>query len=308
MSSPDAPPGSVQAETTHAPLLSTKLHAPVRRELVSRGALLELLVAGPPRRVTLIRAPAGWGKSTLLADWHASAGETRPFAWLALDQGDNDPVRFWTYVIEALRTLDPEIGMSSLAFLRAPGVSLVDHVVPVLINELATRLRRAVLVVEDYHVISNTEIHESLAFFVEHSAPGLELVLSTRSQPPLPLGRLRANGELLEIGTDDLRFSPAEAAALLNDLHGLKLAHDDVVRLQERTEGWAAGLYLAALSLRGQSDGHAFVAAFAGDDRHLVDYLSAEVLAGLRTCAVSSLAPRSSIACAPRSATHSPAR
>ncbi|MGH8974049.1 MAG: LuxR C-terminal-related transcriptional regulator, partial [Acidimicrobiia bacterium] len=280
MSNTAAPPVSAPPETTHAPLLWTKLHAPVRRELVARGALLQLLGAGPPRRLTLIRAPAGWGKSTLVADWHASAGETRPFAWLALDHGDNDPVRFWTYVIEALRTLHPEIGMSSLVFLQAPGVSLVDRVLPILINELATLLGPAVLVVEDYHLISNAEIHESVAFFVEHSPPGLELVLSARSQPLLPLGRLRAHGELLEIGTDELRFSPAEAAALLNDLHGLELAPGDVARLRERTEGWAAGLYLAALSLRGQSDGHAFVAAFAGDDRHLVDYLSAEVLAG----------------------------
>ncbi len=246
---------------------------------MTRRALLGLLCAGRPRKLTVIRAPAGWGKSTLLADWYASEHEARPFAWLALDQDDNDPVRFWTYLIEALRRLDSEIGMNSLPFLQAPGVSLIGHVLPVLINELATNLREAVLVLEDYHLVRSAETHDSVAFLVEHSPPGLELVLSARSQPPLPLGRLRAHGDLFEIGAEELRFSAAEAGALLNDLHGLELAEDDVVRLRERTEGWAAGLYLAALSLRGQRDGHAFVAAFAGDDRHLVDYLSAEVLA-----------------------------
>jgi LuxR family maltose regulon positive regulatory protein len=246
---------------------------------VTRRALLGVLCAGPPRKLTVIRAPAGWGKSTLLADWHASEHEARPFAWLALDQGDNDPVRFWTYVIEALRRLDSGIGMNSLPLLQAPGVSLIGHVLPVLINELATNLREAVFVLEDYHLVRSAETHDGVAFLVEHSPPGFELVLSARSQPPLPLGRLRAHGDLLEIGAEELRFSAAEAGALLNDLHGLELAEDDVLRLRDRTEGWAAGLYLAALSLRGQSDGHAFVAAFAGDDRHLVDYLSAEVLA-----------------------------
>jgi LuxR family maltose regulon positive regulatory protein len=272
----------VQAETAPTPpLIWTKLHAPVRRGLVSRGALVDLLCTGPPRKLTVVRAPAGWGKSTLLADWHASEREARPFAWLALDQGDDDPVRFWTYAIEALRTLDPEIGISSVPVLQAPGVRLVDHALPVLVNEITTTLRgQAVLVVDDYHLVRSAEIHEGVAFLVENAPPTLELVLAGRSEPPLPLARLRAKGQLLEIGSEELRFSPAEADALLNDLHGLELAQDDVVRLRDRTEGWAAGLYLAALSLRGRSDAHAFVAAFAGDDRHLVDYLSAEVLAG----------------------------
>jgi LuxR family maltose regulon positive regulatory protein len=265
------------------PLVRTKLHAPVARELVSRRELLDLLsVGGPHCRLTLIRAPAGWGKSTLLANWHSSERETRPFAWLALDGADNDQPRFWLYVTEALSALEPEIGRTSLMLLRAPGVGVVDEVLPVLINELGSLTHPAVLVLDDYHLITNPEIHEGLAFLLEHLPARLHLVLSTRSVPPLPLARLRARGQLVEVDAELLRFSAAEADALLNDLHRLALDRSSVLRLCERTEGWPAGLYLAALSLRGRDDARAFVEAFAGDDRHVVDYLSVEVLAGQR--------------------------
>ncbi len=269
---PDAPEGP--------PLVWTKLHAPVPRRLVPRDELVELLCAGPPRRLTLLRAPAGWGKSTLLAEWHGCERENRPFAWFALDSGDNDPVRFWTYAIAALRTLGPEVGSGSLAVLGAPVVSVVDEVMPLLIDELAALSEPAVLAVDDLHLVRDHRIHDQLAFLIEHLPPGLELAVASRTEPPLPLARLRARGELLEIDATRLRFTLEETSALLNDLHGLELAPDDVERLRERTEGWAAGLYLGALSLRGREDGHDFVEAFAGDDRHVVDYLSAEVLAG----------------------------
>jgi LuxR family maltose regulon positive regulatory protein len=271
---------STEVEEAARPLIQSKLEAPVPRQRVSRRELLELC-AGPPRKLTLIRAPAGWGKSTLLADWHALESETRPFAWVALDAGDNDPVRFWTYVIHALRTLDASAGEVSLPMLRAPRVSVVNDVLPALCNELAALPHQVVLVLDDYHLVGNAEIDEGLSFFLEHLPQTLELVLSSRSEPALPLARLRARGELAEIDARQLRFSEDEADLFLNDLHGLGLDRADVIRLRELTEGWAAGLYLATLTIRARASAHEFIEAFAGDDRHVVDYLSSEVLAGL---------------------------
>jgi LuxR family maltose regulon positive regulatory protein len=271
---------STEVEQAVRPLIQSKLEAPVPRQRVSRRELLDLC-SGPPRKLTLIRAPAGWGKSTLLADWHALDDETRPFAWVALDGGDNDPVRFWTYLIHALRTLDPSAGEVSLPMLRAPRVSVVDDVLPALCNELMALPHRGVLVLEDYHLVRNAEIDEGLSFFLEHLPRTLGLVLSSRSEPALPLARLRARGELAEIDAEHLRFSDEEADLFLNDLHGLGLDREDVIRLRELTEGWAAGLYLATLTIRGRASAHEFIEAFAGDDRNVVDYLSAEVLAGL---------------------------
>jgi LuxR family maltose regulon positive regulatory protein len=271
---------STEAQSTARLLIQSKLEAPVPRQRVSRRELLELC-AGPPRKLTLIRAPAGWGKSTLLADWHTFEGETRPFAWVALDGDDNDHVRFWTYLIHALRTLDSSAGEVSLPMLRAPRVSVVGEVLPALSNELAALPTRVVLVLDDYHLVRNPEIDEGVAFFLEHLPQTLELAISSRSEPALPLARLRARAELVEIDSRQLRFSDEEAGLFLNGLHGLDLDHEDVVRLRELTEGWAAGLYLATLTIRGRPSAHEFIEAFAGDDRHVVDYLSAEVLAGL---------------------------
>jgi LuxR family maltose regulon positive regulatory protein len=273
-------PTSTEIEEAPHPLIQSKLEAPVPRQRVSRRELLELC-AGTPRKLTLIRAPAGWGKSTLLADWHALETETRPFAWVALDGGDNDPVRFWTYLIHALRTLDPSAGEVSLPMLRAPRISVVEDVLPALCNELGALPHPVVLVLDDYHLVSNPEIDEGLSFLLEHLPKTLELVLSSRSEPALPLARLRARGELAEIDAQQLRFSDEEAELFLNDLHGLDLEREDVLRLRELTEGWAAGLYLATLTIRGRASAHEFIEAFAGDNRHVVDYLSSEVLAGL---------------------------
>jgi LuxR family maltose regulon positive regulatory protein len=263
------------------PVISSKVQPPVRRRRVSRPRLLALC-SGARRKLTVIRAPAGWGKSTLLAEWHATEAGSRRFAWLTLDRGDNDPVRFWSYLIEALRTQHPTAGATSLFSLESPRVDIVNDVLPQLSNELATSAHGIVLVLDDYHLITNPQIQESLAAFVDHLPRVLELALATRSMPALPLARLRARGELVEIDGADLSFSVEDADSLLNDLNGLGLEHDAVQRLQERTEGWAAGLYLASLTLRGR--GHAFVEEFvrefAGDDRHVVDYLSAEVLSG----------------------------
>jgi LuxR family transcriptional regulator, maltose regulon positive regulatory protein len=187
---------------------------------------------------------------------------------------------FFLYAIEALRSLAPEIGERSSAVLRAPGVSLVDDVLPLLINELEALPGPSVLVIDDYHLISTPDVHEAVAFLLEHLPPALELVISTRAEPPLPLARLRGRGELLELTARELGFSADEAAALLNEGQRLGLDREDVSRLVERTEGWPAGLYMAALSLHGRDDAHEVIRGFTGHDRHVVDYFTAEVLAG----------------------------
>jgi LuxR family maltose regulon positive regulatory protein len=262
------------------PIIQSKLEAPVPRRRISRHELLESC-AGPPRKLTLIRAPAGWGKSTLLADWHELESELRPFAWVALDGGDSDPVRFWTYLIHALRGLDPSAGEVSLSLLRSPHADVVRDVLPALFNELTALPQPVVLVLDDYHLVRSPEIDDGLASFLEHLPRTVSLVLSSRSEPALPLARLRARGELVEIDAQQLRFSEKDADLFLNSLHGLGLHRDDVTRLRELTEGWAAGLYLATLAIRDRASAHDFIEAFAGNDRHVVDYLSSEVLAGL---------------------------
>jgi LuxR family maltose regulon positive regulatory protein len=250
----------------------------VRPELVARLRLLEQLPVTQARLV-VVGAGAGWGKTTLLSQWCARGDAD--FAWLSLDAADNDPVRFWAYVITALGTVRPGLGESTLPVLRAPGLAIEESALPLLLNELAGRRDPLVLVLDDYHVITSAAVHAQVEFFVERMPAGFKVAIATRSDPPLPLARLRARGELLEVHAEELRFDEAESARLLNELLGLELADDDVERLQARTEGWAAGLYLAALSLRSRDDRSAFVQAFAGDDRHLVDYLGDEVLADL---------------------------
>lgn len=260
-------------------ILETKLaRPPVRPEHVARAELLGQLREGAARRLALLTTPPGFGKTTLLAEW-AAAEEERAVAWLSLDEDDNDPARFFAYVIAALRTVEPEVGGRALAAHGMPGAGLVDVVLPLFLNEVAALEKGVVLVLDDYHLITNPDVHEGLAHLVERLPEQLRLVLATREDPPLPLGRLRARGELLELRADALRFSDEEARTFLNDLLELGLSPEDVERLQTRTEGWPAALYLAALSLRDRPDASSLIEAFAGDDRHLVDYLTAEVLA-----------------------------
>ena len=214
----------------------------------------------------------------LVAQWVALARAERPVAWLSLEAGDNDPARFWAYVIGALRSVLPEIGEPSLAMLRAPGVNLVDEAIPPLVNELADVSEQLVLVLDDYHAIEEPRIHEGIASLIEHLPASLRIVMTTRVEPPLRIGTLRARAQLNEIDAVQLRFSLSEAESMLNDVHGLGLAPETVKRLHDRTEGWAAGLYLAVLSMRGREDASGFVASFTGSDRRVVDYLAAEVL------------------------------
>ena len=261
-------------------LVWTKLAPPTPRAgLIARVDRQGLLQAGLAGRLCLLDAPAGFGKTTLLAQWSAAAGGGR-VAWVSLDEADNDPARFWTYVVEALRTVEPGVGASALGALHLASVDLRRAVLPGLLNELRAIDSLLVLVLDDYHLMTEARCHRTLGFFLEHLPAGVHVLLSTRVDPPLPLARMRARGELAELRVAELSFTGEEASALLNGAMGLRLASDDVERLSERTEGWAAGLYLAGLSLRGREDTSAFIAAFHGDNRHIADYLTAEVLAG----------------------------
>jgi LuxR family maltose regulon positive regulatory protein len=269
---------SAQAQ---APLLSTKLHAPDPRDRVGRDALIERLSRASEAKLALIRAPAGWGKSTLLAQWRAAEEPERPFAWLTLDASDSEPTRFWNYVVEALRSVVPEFGARSLPLLQAPGVDLVSEMVPVLADELGQIQDPLVLALDDYHELEGDAVHATLRRLLDYLPHNLTIAIASRTEPPLGVARLRARGQLVEIDSDELRFSPEEARALINDRLDLGLSDEDVSTLCERAEGWPAGIYLAALSLRNRPDRHEFIVAFAGDDRHIVDYLGDEVLADL---------------------------
>ncbi|HEY2371435.1 MAG TPA: hypothetical protein VGH82_02710 [Gaiellaceae bacterium] len=199
-------------------------------------------------RLTVVGAGAGWGKTTLLVQWRAS--DEKRFAWLSLEPADNDPVRFWTYVITALRTVIPAFGEDGFGLLRTPGVNIEETAVPALLNELEAPGVPLVLVLDDYHAITSNAVHSQLGVFLEGLPASVRLVIASRSDPPLPLERLRACGELVEVHADELRFDDVESSTFLNDLLGLKLSAEDIERLHTRTEGWAAGLYLAVLSPR----------------------------------------------------------
>lgn len=265
-------------ETERAVLLATKLHIPAMAgQLVHRTALLDALSQSCRSRLILLSAPVGWGKTTLLSQWALGADKDQRFGWLSLDASDNDPVWFWMYVIAALQKISPGVGTRAVELLTM-GADPIQVVLPNLLNDLDAVARPIVLILDDYHMVVNRAIHEQVAFAVGRMPANLHVVLATRSDPLLPLARLRANGELVEMRSDDLRFGVGEAGQLLNDVLGLDLTEEDVRLLHRRTEGWAAGLYLAALSLSGRAQAAAFIRTFAGDNRHIVDYLMAEVL------------------------------
>ena len=263
-------------------LLRTKLAPPpVRAGLIPRARLDGLLETGAKGRLCLVDAPAGSGKTTLLGQWWRADHGGRRVAWLSLDDGDDDPVRFWSYVVEAFRVVEPGLGEGPLTLLQGPGAAdvLTQVILPELLNELATSESDLVLVLDDYHLVTNAVCHASLGFFVDHLPANVHLMVATRVDPPLALARLRASGELVELRIAELGFTSAEADRLLGEAMGLELTADQTQRLWERTEGWAAGLYLAGLSLRGRPDPGPFIASFEAGHRHVVDYLGAEVLA-----------------------------
>ncbi len=261
-------------------MLETKLYVPrPRRGLVPRPRLSERLSRGTASKLTLISAPAGFGKSTLLAEWLATIStDERSVAWLSLDEADNQPARFWTYVVTALRTIAPEVGTTALSLLQGPQPPSIEMTLATLLNDLGAASGDVVLVLDDYHEVDSPEIQVGMSYLLENLPPQIHVVMTTRADPALPLGRLRGHGELTEIRAADLRFNPNEAAAYLNETMGLDLTARDVAALEARTEGWIAALQLAALSMQGRDDVAGFIAGFAGDDRYVVDYLAEEVL------------------------------
>jgi LuxR family maltose regulon positive regulatory protein len=260
------------------PLLETKLHTPRRREgAVLRPRLSERLRRGAQSRLTVVTAPAGFGKTTLLTQWLTELGESgsSAAAWVSLDTRDNNPVTFWTYVITALQRAAGEVvGAASLGLLTQP----IEAALTPLLNDLNTAPCDVFLVLDDYHVIETADIHDGMSYLLDNLPGQIHLVLATRSDPPLAMSRLRARAELVEVRSADLRFTVEEATNYLNGSMGLTLAAADVATLADRTEGWAAALQLAGLSLQDRDDPSAVVARFAGDDRFIVDYLADEVL------------------------------
>ena len=279
------------------PLLATKFYIPrTRPELVPRPRLIERLDQGRRCTLTLLSAPAGFGKTTLLAEWIAHLQPSPPtsaafsaqpapvqnhkskiqdrIAWLSLDEDDDDPARFLAYLAGALRTLVPGLGLDA----HETRPAAFQPALAVLINELAALPDRLLLVLDDYHLITDAPIHRAMGFLLDHLPPNMHLVIASRTDPPLPLARLRVRGQMSELREADLRFTPDEVTAFLNQVMGFNLSPGDMAALEARTEGWIAGLQLAALSMRDRDDAAGFVQAFSGSHRYVLDYLTDEVL------------------------------
>jgi LuxR family maltose regulon positive regulatory protein len=274
-------------------LLLTKLYIPPPRpHLVARARLVERVQAGLAGKFTLIVAPAGFGKTTLVSAWIAARAESKGLrtagvtaslsprvAWVSLDAGDNDATRFWSYVIAALETIYPAVGAITLALLRSPQPPATEVVLTPLLNAISALPIDAALILDDYHLIDTPAIHTAMTFLLDHLPPHLHVIMITRADPSLPLTRLRTRGELVEVRAADLRFTTDEAAAFLSAIVGVPLSADEVAALGQRTEGWIAGLQFAALAMRDRSDRASFIEAFTGSNRFVVDYLAEEVLA-----------------------------
>ena len=257
-------------------ILRTKLHVPsLRPGLIPRPRLIDRLNTGLNGRLTLISAPAGYGKTTLVTEW--LSGVPLSVAWLSLDESDNDPHRFLDYLLAALRQVHAEFGQPVAAMLRSPQPPPDELVLTALVNEITAKPQPFILVLDDYHVIYIPPIHKQLNFLLEHQPAQMHMVLIAREDPPLPLPRLRASGQMVEIRQEDLRFSLEECADFLNRGMGLNLSPDDIAALERRTEGWIAGLQLAALSMRGRDDLPGFIQAFTGSSHYVLDYLIEEV-------------------------------
>ncbi|PKL76070.1 MAG: helix-turn-helix transcriptional regulator [Candidatus Melainabacteria bacterium HGW-Melainabacteria-1] len=259
------------------PILATKLYrAPLRPGVVRRERLIARLSAGLHRRLTLVSAPPGFGKTTLISDWLA-AGE-RPVAWLSLDERDQDPTRFLVYLVAALQSIAPTLGAAASGLLQSPQPPPAELVLITLLNDISAWLTPFVLVLDDYHLVDAAAVDQALGFLLEHLPAQMHMVIATREDPRLPLARLRARDQLTEIRIADLRFSTSEAAEFLNHSMGLVLSDANIAALEARTEGWIAGLQLAAISAQGHSDATGFIASFTGSHRFIMDYLVEEVL------------------------------
>ena len=285
------------------PILATKLYIPPPRpKVVPRPRLIERLDEGfsAERKLTLISAPAGFGKTTLVSEWvndlrftsddfrldavqegkivNQKSTIVNRVAWLSLDAGDNDPARFLAYFVAALQTISAGIGAGVLAALESPQPPPTEPLLTTLINEITTLPNSFILVLDDYHTIDAKPVDQALIFLVEHLPRQMHLVITTREDPQLPLARLRARGQLTELRAADLRFTPAEAAGFLNQVMGLNLSAEEIAALEARTEGWIAGLQLAAISMRGHQDTASFIKSFTGSHHFVLDYLMEEVL------------------------------
>ncbi|HND47925.1 MAG TPA: hypothetical protein PLL95_05150, partial [Anaerolineales bacterium] len=261
------------------PILATKLFIPPQpSRVVLRSRLVKQITDGlsTGHKLTLISAPAGFGKSTLASEMLAVCGQ--PAAWLSLDENDNDLARFLVYFISALQSISPNLGAEILNIIQTQQLPPIDSLLTALLNEIATLTNDFILVLDDYHLVDSKSVDEALTFFIDHLPPQMHLVITTREDPSLPIPRLRARNQLTEIRAADLRFTAAEAAEFLNQVMSLELSVEEIASLENRTEGWIAGLQLAALSMKGQQDIHGFIQAFAGDHRYIVDYLAEEVL------------------------------
>ena len=261
------------------PVLTTKLYVPpLRTEVVLRPNLIARLNGGLNRKLTLISAPAGFGKTTLVSEWTAQC--ERPVAWLSLDEGDNNPTCFLIYFVAALQTVAPKIGETALGILQAPQSQppSTETILTTLLNEITTIKDGFVLVLDDWHVLDSKPIDEALAFLLKYLPRQMHLVIATREDPQLPLAQLRARGQLTELRAADLRFTASEAAEFLNRMMGLNLSEENIAALETRTEGWIAGLQLAALSMQGHQGADSFIKSFTGSHHFVLDYLLEEVL------------------------------
>ncbi len=261
------------------PILVTKLYLPPHApQIVIRPRLIERLTESLSRghKLILASAPAGFGKTTLISEWVANCGQ--PVAWLSLDENDHDPVRFLTYLIRALQTISPHLGAGIMDTLQSSQSLPMEAVLTSLLNEIAALPHAFILVLDDYHMLDSRPIDQAFSFFVDHLPPQMHLVITTREDPALPIPRLRARNQMIELRAADLRFTPSEAAEFLNQVMGLSLMPEEVTALDTHTEGWVVGLQLAALSMKGRHDVSGFIQAFTGDHRYIVDYLVEEVL------------------------------
>lgn len=259
------------------PILTTKLFIPTpRAKLVTRERLIQRLDNGLDGKLTLISAPAGFGKTTLASEWVNH--HNRPTAWLSLDESDHDATHFLTYCIAALQTITSTLGEAILPLVQATQPPSTETIMTALLNEIASQPEHFLLVLDDYHLIDSRAVDDALTFLLDHLPPQMHMLITTREDPNLPLARLRARSQLTELRVSDLRFTPDETADFLNQVMGLNLSAQDIATLETRTEGWIAGLQLAALSVQGQGDVSEFIRAFAGDNHYIVDYLVDEVL------------------------------
>ncbi|MCP4164876.1 MAG: hypothetical protein GY759_03150 [Chloroflexi bacterium] len=263
-----------------ASLLTTKLFIPlIRPSVVARPRLTLQLNEGLHQKLTLVSAPAGFGKTTLLSEWIVDRLDPKiRVAWLSLDENDNDPTRFLTYSIAALQTIDADIAIGALRALQSPQPPPTETALTSLINEIAASPDKIIFILDDYHLIEAQAIHDALSFLLENIPPQMHLVIATREDPPLSLARLRARGQLTELRVADLRFTTSEAADFLNRVMGLNPSTKDIAALGTRTESWIAGLQLAAISMWGRADTASFIQAFTGSHHFVLDYLAEEVL------------------------------